>query len=168
MSLHLQFKSRINSKLSLSLSNPSLATNSSLCSQLQTKRRFPSQYLNKHIYATSHTYQTCQLTNGGQVEHARILYIRPHFQPENSFNIGIQQKTHLQQYSSRPQESPQQYQEESVRSLHIKTDSQSVSEGVIRRRPRKGVGLSVTVQKGVTSSDSNITTLYECTGAADL
>ena len=54
--------------LSLSLPYPSLATNSSLCSQLQTKRRFPSQHLNKPIYATSHAYQTCQLTNGGQVE----------------------------------------------------------------------------------------------------
>jgi len=52
----------------LSLSYPSLATNSSLCSQLQTKRRFPSQHLNKRIYAISHAYQTYQLTNGGQVE----------------------------------------------------------------------------------------------------
>jgi len=36
--------------------------------QLQAKRHFPSQHLNKRIYATSHAYQTYQLTNGGQVE----------------------------------------------------------------------------------------------------
>ena len=47
---------------------------------------------------------------------------------------------------------PQQYQEEPVCSLHIKTDSQSVSGGVIWSPTAKGVGLSVPVQKGVTRS----------------
>ena len=65
-----------------------------------------------------------------------------------SFNIGIQQKTHLQEYSRKPQ----QYQEGPVRSLHNKTDSQSVSRGVIWSLTAKGVGLSVTVPKGVTTS----------------
>jgi len=54
---------------------------------------------------------------------------------------------------------PQQYQEGPIRSLHIKTDSQSVTGGVIWSLTAKGVGLSVTVQEGViTSSDSIITT----------
>jgi len=76
-----------------------------------------------------------------------------------SFNFGIQQKTHLQEYSSKHQESPQQNQEGPVRSLHIKTDSHSVSGGVIWSLTAEGVGLSLTVQKGViTSSDSIIMT----------
>ena len=38
--------------------------NSSLRSQLQTKRNFPTQHLSKSIHSTSHAYQICQLTNG--------------------------------------------------------------------------------------------------------
>ena len=60
------------------------------------------------------------------------------------------QKTHPQDDSSKQaSRKPQQYQEWPVRSLHIKTDSQSVSRGVIWSLTAKGVGLSVTVQKGV-------------------
>jgi len=121
----------------------------------RNKRRFPSQLLTQHIRANSHAYQTCQPTNGRADEQRENHIKRPWFQPKDySFNIGIQQKTHLQDYSSKHQESPQQYQEGPVRSLHVKTDSQSVSGGVIWSVTAKGVGLSVTVQKGVTLFDA--------------
>jgi len=47
---------------------------------------------------------------------------------------------------------PQKHQEGPVRSLVIKTDSQSLTGGVIWSMTAKGVGLSETVQKGVTTS----------------
>ena len=53
-----------NSVQQRSLSYLSLS-NSSLRSQLQTKRSFPTRHLSNGIHSTSHAYQTCQLTNGG-------------------------------------------------------------------------------------------------------
>ena len=109
--------------------------------------------LSQHFRAKSHAYQICQPANGRADEQRENHIKRPWFQPKDySFNIGIQQKTHLQDFSSKHQESPQQYQEGPVPSLHIKTDSQSVSGGVIWSPTAKGVGLSVPVQKGVTTS----------------
>jgi len=84
---------------SLSPSCPSLTTNSSLCSQLQTRRRFPSHHLNKRIYATSHVpnLPTNQWRAGRT---ARILYIRPRFQPEiQYFNIDIQRRHNYKNHS---------------------------------------------------------------------
>ena len=121
------------SPILLSLQTPVSAHSS------RNKRRFPSQQLSQHIDANSHAYQICQPANGRTDEQRENHIKGPWFQPKDySFNIGIQQKTHLQEYSSRHQESPQQYQDGQVRSLHIKLDSQSVS--------------------GVTSSDGIITT----------
>jgi len=85
MSFHLQFKSRFASQaflplynsplhitatlsISLSLSCPSLAVHLACAHSSKPSALFPSQHLNKSIYATSHAYETCQLTNGGQVE----------------------------------------------------------------------------------------------------
>ena len=44
--------------------SPVSLCNSSLRSQLQTKRNFPTRHLSKSIHSTSHAYQICQLTNG--------------------------------------------------------------------------------------------------------
>ena len=131
------------SPILLSLQTPVSAHNS------RNKRRFPSQLLTRHICANSHAYQICQPANGRADEERENHIKRPWFQPKDySLNIGIQQKTHLQEYSSRHQESPPQFQEGPVRSLHIKTDSQSVPEGVtssdsIITRPSVGPGFAV-------------------------
>jgi len=78
---------------------------------------------------------------------------RPWFQPKDSF---IQHRHSAEDTSTRlfkqASRKPQQYQEGPARSLHIKTDSQSVSGGVIWSVTAKGVGLSETVQKGATTS----------------
>jgi len=89
----------------------------------------------------------------------RILYIRPRFQPEIHSTSESSRRHIYKNHSSRHQESQQQYQEEPVRSLHIKTEDSSVS-GVNCRRPQKGVGLSVTVQEGVTTSSDTLTSRH--------
>jgi len=72
----------------------------------RNKRRFPSQLLTQHFRANSHAYQTCQPTNGTADEQLQNHIKRPRFQPKDySLNIDIQQKTHLQEYSSKHQES---------------------------------------------------------------
>jgi len=83
------------SPILLSLRTPVSAHNS------RNKRRFPSQLLTQHIRANSHAYQICQPANGRADEQRENHIKRPWFRPEDySFNIGIQQKTHLQDYSS--------------------------------------------------------------------
>ena len=71
-----------------------------------------------------------------------------------SFNIGTQQETFTRtNYQHQDSERATSTNIKKGQTFqHIKTDRQSVPEGVICRRPRKGVGLSLTVQKGVTTS----------------
>ena len=89
----------------------------------------------------------------GQMKTKKNHIKRPWFQPKNQSFIqstSAPVEEHLQEYSSKQaSRKPQQKQEGPVRSLHIKTDSQSVSGGVIGSLTAKGVGLSVTAQKGV-------------------
>ena len=152
--------------LSLSLSRPSLAINSSLRSQHQTKRSFPSQHLNKHIYATSHAYQTCQLTNGKTVEqrefcikdHGFTLRFIQHRKPAEDTSTRVIRVNIKKDWTA----SSNIKKGQSVPNTSRRTAS-SVLEGVICQRQQKGVGLSVPVQEGVTSSDM---TPNECTRAA--
>jgi hypothetical protein len=44
--------------------SPICLSNSSLRSQLQTKRSIPTHNFGSGIHSTSHAYQICQLTNG--------------------------------------------------------------------------------------------------------
>jgi len=147
MSLHLRFKSRFTSQALLPLYNSPLHITATLSlsflsfsrrtpsirSQLQTKRRFPSQHLNKSIYATSHAYQTCQLTNGGQVkqrefcikDHVSNQRFIQHRHPAEDTSTRIIQANIIRKPATISRKTEQQqYQEGPVRSQHIKTDTQ--------------------------------------------
>ena len=63
-------------------------------SQFQTKRSFPSRHLNKSIHATSHAYQICQLTNGGQVEQREFCIKKATFPAWGSVDADIKKKIH--------------------------------------------------------------------------
>jgi len=150
--------------LSLSLSCPSLSINSSLHSQLHTKRSFPSQHLNKRIYATSHAYQICQLANGRAGEQREIHIKRPWFQPEIHSTSASSRRHIHKNNSSRHQESQQQSQERlasikikgqlvasrrAVSPQHIKTDSQFRIRRSKLSATTRTSNLSLTVQEGV-------------------
>ena len=77
--------------------------------------------------------------------HKKIVYKGHGFSQRISHSSAFSKKARQQDSIKKAQ----QYQEGPVRSLHIETDSQSVTEGVIWSVTAKGVGLSVTVQKGV-------------------
>jgi len=152
----------ITAMLSLSFLSFSCRT-PSLCSQLQTKCTFPITAPQQEYLC----YQPClpnlptNQCRAGRT--ARILYIRPRFQPEiHYFNISIQQKTHLQELfkptSGKPaaisrKTEQQQYQEGPVCSQHIKMDSQFLIRRSKLSVTTRRSDLSVTVQEGVTSFD---------------
>ena len=65
-----------------------------------------------------------------------------------SFNIGIQQKTHLQEYSSKHQESRSNIK----KGQYVPYTARRTVSPYPEELTAKGVGLSVTVPKGVTTS----------------
>ena len=121
------------SPILLSLQPPVSARNS------RNKRRFTSQLLTQHFRANSHAYQTYQPTNGRADERENHIK-RPRFQPERQyFDIDIQRRLNYKNHSRKTAASRQWSTPDCPATIPrgpgtpplIKTDSQSVSGGVI-------------------------------------